>query len=420
MRYVREALPSYHDPVRLRASPLLELWGQATPGMAAAAQLRELIRDAIESLRPEPSLPATHPAWLRYRLLTLRYLGSRTPVEVSEQLGFSVPSYYRYNHGAVEAIAEILWERYQSRPGDRALASAEPEAPGESRARDEAVRLARETGRQPVDLAELLAGVERTIQPVATQQGLALHIDAPRALPITWGDPAILRQIILNVLTEGLKLAVGDALRLEISLSPAWPAGHAQLFMTAAEVMNSSDATRWCLGPLTEAAACWESLPGLAVSQGLLEVYEGSMGVEPAEGGTLTLSFNLPIGRPKLVLIVDDDADTMRLYQRCLQAESYAVATARTGEELRSQLAEAVPDIILLDVLMPREDGWQVLEQLRATPETAHVPVIICSVLSEPAVGLALGAASVLRKPIPPETLIATVRAALAEADSQG
>ena len=75
---------------------------------------------------------------------------------------------------------------------------------------------------------------------------------------------------------------------------------------------------------------------------------------------------------------------------------------------------------MLLDVLMPQEDGWDILQSLKTLPETASIPVVICSVLSQPHLALALGAAEVLRKPISEETLLATVKKVLALEDTVG
>ena len=88
-------------------------------------------------------------------------------------------------------------------------------------------------------------------------------------------------------------------------------------------------------------------------------------------------------------------------------------------DNLDAHLRETIPDLVLLDVLMPKRDGWHVLQYLKTLPETRQVPVIVCSVLSQPRLALALGASEVLIKPIDRETLLRTIRALLEE-DSQG
>ena len=78
-------------------------------------------------------------------------------------------------------------------------------------------------------------------------------------------------------------------------------------------------------------------------------------------------------------------------------------------------LAASVPDAIVLDVMMRDVDGWELLQTLRSRPELAQVPIIVCSVLNEPTLALALGATAYLRKPIAADVLLAALGRALAQ-----
>jgi CheY-like chemotaxis protein len=123
---------------------------------------------------------------------------------------------------------------------------------------------------------------------------------------------------------------------------------------------------------------------------------------------------SLPTAEARSVLIIDDDRDTIRLYRRWLQARDCVVRVARTPQQLETQLEQGIPDLVLLDVLMPQWDGWQVLQDFKARPETRGVPVVICSVISQPRLALSLGAAAVLRKPIDQAHLVESVEEHLA------
>ena len=98
--------------------------------------------------------------------------------------------------------------------------------------------------------------------------------------------------------------------------------------------------------------------------------------------------------------------------------EAVLIMAGGRKQQLDDELAKASPDVILLDVLMPQLDGWDILQQLKTRPETQHVPVVICSVLSQPRLAVALGAADVLRKPISAEALLTTIRRLLGREDS--
>ena len=79
------------------------------------------------------------------------------------------------------------------------------------------------------------------------------------------------------------------------------------------------------------------------------------------------------------VLLVDDDADIRRILHFTLAAEGYEVATADNGDEAVALAAELVPDVMVLDVMMPGCDGFAVLEQVRADATTQHIRVLMLS-----------------------------------------
>lgn len=397
VRHVRDALANLYDPIHLQRHPLADLLKPACkPGETSGQALRSLLWQTIETLRPPESVPVNRPEWLSYRLLWLYYVQSAGQEATCQELGLSPRSFYRRLQQALEAVADILWASYEdsARPS---AAPAQPTLSPDERATEEAVRLARQAPRQPVSLAGALAVAQETVQPLLRQQGLTLVVEAPPSLPTVHADPAVLHQIILNVLTEAIDLASAATLHLSVS--------------------TVDGGTLWRLSGLNVKQAAEREAgerPGLAVSQNLLGVYGGRLWLERGEGGALTLLFSLPGANPATIVIIDDSPDTIELYSRYLQAQQYTVRVARSEQELTALLAETRPDLILLDVLMPQTDGWNILQRLKLLPETRDIPVVICSVLSQPRLALALGAAAVLRKPIDEATLLETVQQVLA------
>ena len=112
------------------------------------------------------------------------------------------------------------------------------------------------------------------------------------------------------------------------------------------------------------------------------------------------------------VLVVDDDKFLVELISANLEAAGFEVLKAYDGEEaLRKALSER-PDLVVLDVIMPGKDGWEVLEELRARPETRRTPVVLLTVLKgrEHIVkGWGKGADFYLPKPFDPEDLVEVV-----------
>lgn len=113
------------------------------------------------------------------------------------------------------------------------------------------------------------------------------------------------------------------------------------------------------------------------------------------------------------VLVVDDVERNVRLLEAKLSAEYFEVITATSGQEALRRIKLAQPDIILLDVMMPEMDGFEVCRRIREMPENMHVPVIMVTALSEvedKVAGLEAGADDFLTKPVDDRALFARVR----------
>jgi diguanylate cyclase (GGDEF)-like protein len=119
------------------------------------------------------------------------------------------------------------------------------------------------------------------------------------------------------------------------------------------------------------------------------------------------------------VLIADDDPDIIRFVQISLDLEGYEIFTAGDGEEALREVHEHVPDLVLLDIMMPRLDGFEVCRRLRSDPRTAMVSVIMLtakSLSADKLVGLTAGADDYIIKPFDPVELVARVRSTLRRA----
>lgn len=117
-----------------------------------------------------------------------------------------------------------------------------------------------------------------------------------------------------------------------------------------------------------------------------------------------------------LVLIADDDRDIVRFVEVNLKLEGFRVATAHDGDEALNKARTLAPNLILLDVMMPRMDGFEVCQRLRADGRTAHLPVIMLtakSLSTDKVLGMTAGADDYIIKPFDPMELVARVRSTL-------
>jgi two-component system cell cycle response regulator len=113
------------------------------------------------------------------------------------------------------------------------------------------------------------------------------------------------------------------------------------------------------------------------------------------------------------VLVVDDIMSNVKLLEAKLTAEYFDVVTAFNGLECLARMAENVPDIVLLDVMMPGMDGFEVCRRIKSDPRIAHVPVVMVTALDQPSdrvTGLEAGADDFLTKPVDDAALFARVR----------
>ena len=109
------------------------------------------------------------------------------------------------------------------------------------------------------------------------------------------------------------------------------------------------------------------------------------------------------------ILVVDDDRVIQQLLKVNLELEGYAVAVAEDGEEALAQFEVFHPNLVLLDIMMPKLDGWEVCRRLKAGPDSSHVPIVLLSARAQEADvqrGMELGVAAYVTKPFDPISLL--------------
>ena len=118
----------------------------------------------------------------------------------------------------------------------------------------------------------------------------------------------------------------------------------------------------------------------------------------------------------KLILVVDDEPDLLELVRLTLSQEGFRVETAMDGADALAKVTALRPDLLVLDLMLPDLSGTEVCRQIRSTPETARLPVIMLTARSEEIdriVGFELGADDYVTKPFSPRELILRVKAVL-------
>jgi CheY-like chemotaxis protein len=384
---VQSALEHLYDHVFLDHHPLVRLVAGAA-GRGRGAALHRLLLDAIDRLKPPGDTPTHSPLWRRYRHAVLRYVEGATVAQVADELGVSERQARRDHQDTVQAIAALLGR--DSAPPveapDRSVSA------GERGGLDEELsRVAAAATPLPTPAGELVASIVSTATRLAEDRRVRLvQRVEPGTPPIAAGRTAV-RQILIEELLHLIALAAPESL-LEVYARPCANGVAVRLLLSGAAA------------PPTPAPDERHT-----IATRLAEL-QGADLVQLGDGAGVELT--LPAGRLRTVLLVDDNPGLLRLMRRYLTGV-YAVQETQSPEGVLTLALETQPDAVVLDVMMPGVDGWELLQTLRAHPRTRRIPVLICSVLKERELAFSLGASGFVPKPVSQPALLRALEEAL-------
>lgn len=378
---VKDALEHLHDLAHLQQHPLISspALASGSSSSASAQRLRAAIVDAIEALNPRQTSSFRHPYTRVYNLLTLHYVDRLTIREAANELGISTRQADRDLRQGEQSVAALLRERL-------ALpAPPQPDTADTSSLRAEIARLTVRT--QRIDLAALLRRCQEAVKPLAAQREVRMALELPPTVVTLSTEPLLAEQILLTLISRSLGQsqpgtlplsleATGDQVSLVLRYCP--DAGTTNTPVVDAVIVELAERLRW-------------------------HVVQ-----RDRDDGLRCISIQATLSGP-LVLVVDDNEGLLSLMQRYLTDQACRVVAATTGAEGLRLAQEFHPAAIVLDIMMPDMHGWDVLQRLRASRQTAQIPVIICSVINNPDLARALGAALFLPKPVRQDDILAAL-----------
>jgi len=395
LKSLRGALNHLYDPDHLRRSPLAALFGVADR-LDTPSSLRRILTEAIESLKPGSDERPQSATWRTYELLFYRYVQQFSQKEVADQLGVSVRHLRRLQHAALEALAGRLWEQFhlkeKLREDSDAEAATVQAAMTGSTLKEELAWLKDATPGSSTDLNQTLPAVLDLVRPLAAQYGVRLECKLADNVPNLAVHPVALRQILLDLL----------------SLAIRWP--------SCGRVRVSAKSLRWeveirvgCTKFTSARKPPWDeeaARPDMA--HWLADLCGGRLTLS-ADEGAFSATLTLPALEQLPVLAIDDNADTLQLLQRYTSGTRYRLVGTRDPEQALSLAEKLSPQIIVLDVMMPQVDGWEMLGRLRQHPLTGHIPIVVFTILAQEELALSLGASTFIHKPVTRQAFLAAL-----------
>ena len=284
--------------------------------------------------------------------------------------------------------------------------------------------------KESCDIAELITEAVNVMQPLADKAGVTLSVSS---LPVqVWADPDRIVQILTNLLSNAIKFSpAGSTVWLSAELESrdrgAEGQGNNYQLLTPNLLLKVQDRGRGI--PADKLSSIFERFQqvdssdsrkhdgtglGLAICRSIVQQHGGRIWVDSILGEGSTFSVTLPIvqtkpsfelenstssfpipqrqvlqvGQPAqcpdssspLVLICDDDPKIGTELQTLLESRGYRVVVVHSGKEAIATAAVVHPDAILLDLLMPKMNGWEVMAALKEREDTKDIPIVICSI----------------------------------------
>jgi len=287
---------------------------------------------------------------------------------------------------------------------------------------------------EPFSVADLINEVTDTAQPLMEKRDNTLEVVSDGELGEMEGDLVKVRQVLFNLLSNAAKFTEHGNITLETSRETIDDRDWLVFAVSDTGIgINSEQLGRvfeeFSQADRTTARQYGGTGLGLTISRKLCQMMHGDISVKtvPGEGSTFTVrvpaqlreesreeeseltgsleQYDASTEQGPLVLVIDDELHARELMTRHLRKAGFQVALAANGREGLELAKQLNPMAITLDVLMPVMDGWEVFQALKADPDLAEIPVVMCTIVDDEQHGFSLGVADYLTKPIDPKRL---------------
>jgi CheY-like chemotaxis protein len=371
---VLDCLTHLYDFMFLQDHPLVEALVPEVKGPKRIQEFREIIIGCIESMRPTPDLETQPKVSRLYNILRLRYIRQQTVQQVNVNLSLSERQFYRDLPKAIQVLSQMLHERITGETVAPVVIEADEEP---ASIQSEVERVRTEVTAARIELKGVIDGALAVIHSLIEQNQVSVTNHMTSDISIADADRTIVRQILILIFSQ---LATG-ASQIDISSTVAGRFCQVMLQTYPREHLPVS------VQPVREVLANSETL---AV---LLNTIEAKLSSQSETEITLHIQL-----RQTSVLVIDDNPNIISLFRRYVTGLPYHLLEAANSSEAVELARRLQPQLIILDVMLPGQDGWEILQNLKNHPATLAIPILVCSVLDLPDVATSLGADGYLKK----------------------
>jgi len=288
------------------------------------------------------------------------------------------------------------------------------------------------------DIGQLIREVSNTITPLVAKNSNKLELVFPDDIGLMYADMTKVRQGLFNLLSNASKFTHNGTIKLEALRTQAENKDWVHFKVSDTGIgMTQEQMDRLFQAFVQADAGTTKKFGGTGLGLAITRHFSRMMGGDTTvasefkKGSTFTIKLPArvesaapeapaapvkPVPEPVAevnvgkVLVIDDDPTIHDLLKRLLLRQGFKVSGVQSGREGLKQAREIKPDVIILDVMMPEMDGWNVLSSLKNDPILSEIPVVMLSMIEDKHMGFALGAADYLTKPIDREKLSSLLR----------
>ena len=279
---------------------------------------------------------------------------------------------------------------------------------------------------EEIEINDVVESVISAARGLVKEKPIRLMSDIPENLPKVNADRTRVRQILLNLLQNASKFTDEGEItvkieHLEFDNLLKFSVSDTGIGIAQEDVNKLFERFSQVDSSLTRKVG--GTGLGLSISKLLVEMQGGTIDLESELGKGTTFWFTIPVAieeeeeepevpmeaidlEGKVIVSIDDDAKVIDLYKRYLRSHGFQVVPITNPQDIISKIKEIQPYAITLDIMMPYKDGWQVIQEIKEDPDTANIPIIICSIVEDRDKAYQLGAVDYLVKPILEDELV--------------